>query len=425
VLRRASDGLWKNAQLAYSDLSGAPTPVTSVTATGLLTSSGGTTPQISTSIATNSLAGRFTAGTGALEAITIGSGLAIVGGALVVTAGGTGTVTSVGLSLPAIFSVTGSPVTTSGTLAATLATQAANLVFAGPSSGAAAAPTFRQLGYSELSGLPTLGGAAALNVGTTAGTVAAGDDSRLTTDLAYTASTRLLSSSTGADATLPLFSGTDAGLVPASGGGTTNFLRADGTFAAPPGGGGGGVTFTVYATGNYIQPVQGTLSAGVAMVANNIYLYPFFVLRTLTVDNLGARVTSASAGSNVQLAIYNSTTNGVPTTLLASTASLSAGATGTVNAAVTAFTLNAGQMYWMAMNSDGAPTMVGIAPTSNYYTTIFGSTSLGDVSSASGVPVGRAVAQTYGTWPDLTSISTTIDTGRRGGLVWLKVATLP
>jgi hypothetical protein len=33
--------------------------------------------------------------------------------------------------------------------------------------------------YSDLSGLPTLGGAAALNVGTTAGTVAAGDDSRL------------------------------------------------------------------------------------------------------------------------------------------------------------------------------------------------------------------------------------------------------
>ena len=30
------------------------------------------------------------------------------------------------------------------------------------------------------------------------------------------------------------------GLVPASGGGTTNFLRADMTFAAPPSGGGGG-----------------------------------------------------------------------------------------------------------------------------------------------------------------------------------------
>jgi hypothetical protein len=57
------------------------------------------------------------------------------------------------------------------------------------------------------------------------------------TDLSYTASTRLLASSTGSDVTLPLFSTTDAGLAPASGGGSTNFLRADGTWAAPAGGG--------------------------------------------------------------------------------------------------------------------------------------------------------------------------------------------
>lgn len=58
------------------------------------------------------------------------------------------------------------------------------------------------------------------------------------TDLSYTAATRLLASSTGADVNLPIFTGTEAGLVPASGGGTANFLRADGTFAAPGGGGG-------------------------------------------------------------------------------------------------------------------------------------------------------------------------------------------
>lgn len=58
---------------------------------------------------------------------------------------GTGTVTSVGLSLPAILTVTGSPVTTSGTLTGTLATQTANTVFSGPTSGGAAAPTFRAL----------------------------------------------------------------------------------------------------------------------------------------------------------------------------------------------------------------------------------------------------------------------------------------
>lgn len=56
-----------------------------------------------------------------------------------------GTVTSVGLSLPQEFTVSGSPVTTSGTLAVTKANETANTVWAGPSSGAATAPAFRTL----------------------------------------------------------------------------------------------------------------------------------------------------------------------------------------------------------------------------------------------------------------------------------------
>lgn len=56
-------------------------------------------------------------------------------------------------------------------------------------------------------------------------------------NLSYTASTRVLAiDGTGStDATLPLFTSTEAGLVPLSGGGTTNFLRADGTWAATSG----------------------------------------------------------------------------------------------------------------------------------------------------------------------------------------------
>jgi hypothetical protein len=61
-------------------------------------------------------------------------------------------VSSVGLSLPAIFTVSNSPVTTSGTLTATLATQAAGTVWAGPVSGTAAAPTFRSLVPTDESG---------------------------------------------------------------------------------------------------------------------------------------------------------------------------------------------------------------------------------------------------------------------------------
>jgi hypothetical protein len=56
-----------------------------------------------------------------------------------------GTVTSVGLSMPTQFTVTNSPVTSSGTLAAAWNTQTANYVLAGPTSGGAAVPTFRAL----------------------------------------------------------------------------------------------------------------------------------------------------------------------------------------------------------------------------------------------------------------------------------------
>ena len=80
-------------------------------------------------------------------------------GVLAVPSGtATGTVTSVGLSLPSIFTVTVTPITTSGTLTAVLATQSANSIFAGPTTGAAAAPTFRTAVAEDVAtGTPTTG----------------------------------------------------------------------------------------------------------------------------------------------------------------------------------------------------------------------------------------------------------------------------
>jgi hypothetical protein len=60
-----------------------------------------------------------------------------------------GTVTSVGLSLPAFITVTSSPVTGSGTLTGTLVSQSANTVFAAPN-GSAGAPTFRALVTTDI-----------------------------------------------------------------------------------------------------------------------------------------------------------------------------------------------------------------------------------------------------------------------------------
>ena len=76
-------------------------------------------------------------------------------------------VTSVGLALPSsVFSVSGSPVTTTGTLTGNLVTQGVNTLFAGPASGSAGTPTFRALTSSDL---PALTGSAvtSLSFGTT------------------------------------------------------------------------------------------------------------------------------------------------------------------------------------------------------------------------------------------------------------------
>jgi hypothetical protein len=63
---------------------------------------------------------------------------------------GSGSVKSVALTMPTEFAVAGSPITVSGTLAVTKATQAANKVFSGPTTGSAAAPTFRSLVAADL-----------------------------------------------------------------------------------------------------------------------------------------------------------------------------------------------------------------------------------------------------------------------------------
>lgn len=54
-----------------------------------------------------------------------------------------GTVTSVAETVPVEFTISGSPITTAGTLAIGKATETANTVWAGPTSGGAAQPTFR------------------------------------------------------------------------------------------------------------------------------------------------------------------------------------------------------------------------------------------------------------------------------------------
>ena len=92
---------------------------------------------------------------------------------------------------------------------------------------------------------------------------------------------------TGTQATtlIDVFTTSLKGLAPASGGGTTNFLRADGTWAAPPGGGGGGTTtFAVTFNNSGTGAASGTTFDG-------------SVARTISYNTLGANkvITSGTA----------------------------------------------------------------------------------------------------------------------------------
>lgn len=85
---------------------------------------------------------------------TAGQVLQLVGGEWTPAAvGGTGTVTSVAMTVPAILTIAGTPITGAGTLALALALQAANRVLAGPTSGGNATPTFRALVAADIPAL--------------------------------------------------------------------------------------------------------------------------------------------------------------------------------------------------------------------------------------------------------------------------------
>ena len=85
------------------------------------------------------------------KTISAGTGISLTPGTGTLQIANTG-VTNVGLALPSIFTTSGSPVTSTGTLTATLASAAANTVFAAPN-GTNGLPTFRSLVSADIPAL--------------------------------------------------------------------------------------------------------------------------------------------------------------------------------------------------------------------------------------------------------------------------------
>lgn len=319
-----------NSLFTAADAAAARTAISAVATGSTITTSG------LFSMATARMLGRSTAGTGDVEAITVGSGLLLSGGVLSSTAGG-GSVTSVAMSVPAFLSVSGTPITGAGTLAVTLSgtalpvanggtgatasTGSGNVVLAtGPTltnatlagsttitvsdvnftiqdngdptkqakfeASGITAGTTRTYTLPNASGQLVIGGTTITGSGglTGGGDISTNQVISVATNgitnamLAQVATATFKGRTTAATGNVEDLTATQAtallntfttslkGLAPASGGGTSNFLRADGTWTAPPG--------TTNQTITLSGDVSGSGTTGItATIGNNAVTY--------------------------------------------------------------------------------------------------------------------------------------------------------
>lgn len=182
------------------------------------------------------------------------------------------------------------------------------------------------------------------------------------------------------------------------------------------------LTPDVYAVNNWITPQVGNPSAGGGMSANTIYLAPLRILRACTIGDLGVAVTTAVAGSSLQLALYARGPDGAPAgSPIASTASISAATATSVSGNISA-TLAPG-VYWIGVNQTAAITIRTISG-SSYSGSIIGANLLNDVLTPG---IGRTLSSAFGTWPDLTvtPAGLNIALANRTPFVAMRITALP
>lgn len=165
-----------------------------------------------------------------------------------------------------------------------------------------------------------------------------------------------------------------------------------------------------FVAGRWYTAGSGTIVNGTSVAQQNIInLAPFYLSQPVTISDLGVRVTTAAASSNVQLAIYSSdpTTHKPTGNALAVTGNIVSTSTGALSADITGANVTlAPGLYWMASNMDTSAVQLQGAYSTNQaiYASLIGSTTLANITSGgTSVGIWLQVTQSFGTWPDLTS----------------------
>jgi hypothetical protein len=160
-----------------------------------------------------------------------------------------------------------------------------------------------------------------------------------------------------------------------------------------------------YVAGNWYPPSPGGLIANSGWAnpgANEVVCSYGYVQQQLTIVDLAAFIVTASAGGNVQFAIYNNGSWGRPSSLVVSSASLSTTSTG-VQGVVANAQIGPGG-YWFCDNFDNATAaIVTYNNTQGIPQALIGSATAANIINATIASSGIKVAQTFGTWPTFTS----------------------
>jgi hypothetical protein len=167
----------------------------------------------------------------------------------------------------------------------------------------------------------------------------------------------------------------------------------------------------LHVSGRWYLSVTGTLQTGSASTSTQTRMSPVVIADAITISQLGARVTTASAGGNCIFAIYASD----PTTLLPtglplgqSAANVSTGTLANVASTLTANVSLQPGLYWFAAQVDNSTaTLQGIAAAFACTAVLVGGAQAQISSGAATTLSYLQYVSTYGTWPDVTAASIT------------------
>lgn len=253
-----------------------------------------------------------------------------------------------------------------------------------------------------------LGDSATKNVGTSAGTVAAGDDSRLSNARTPTAHApshksggsdeiKLDELAAPTDVTTLNASASAHGLLPKLSGSDADALRGDGTWGAVGAVPLDATRIAQAALANAFSTFPGVVgfTTGTGLTTGNLRARPWVPGKAGTLTALGLLCSLGVATAKARIGIYDSDSNGYPGTLLAESGELDCSTNGRKLTTGLSVSLNPAKVYWVAFIGGTANPNLAVMNTNLY----LGVTVAAAATSAAVGMVGLTVVQAYGSMP--------------------------